>query len=129
MEYTISTTQTFPQVTEILASYLEGEGFAIRCSFDLQSAQGRQTDREANYCILMVKPRHTFDPEQATAVLSIYRREQQVILNLPQSKAVLTNRQTTGTGPTHLQSVLVELLIEQGWWSMEDKELSKGGET
>jgi hypothetical protein len=129
MEYTISTTQTFQQVTKTLASYLEGEGFAVRRSFDLQSAQGQQTDQEANYCVLVVKPLHTPNPEQATAVLAIYRREQQVILNLPQPKAVLTERQTTGIGPTRLQSVLVELLIEQGWWSMEDKDLSKGGET
>ncbi len=120
MEYAIRTTQTFQMVVETLVLALEEKGFTTRRSFDLQSALWARTDQEANYCILMVKPASAPEPCQGTCILAIYQREGQPVLNLLCTVALASRYQTFQGMACSLESALVDLLIEQGWWSMEE---------
>jgi hypothetical protein len=120
VEYAISTAHTFQQIVEALILALEDRGFALRQSFDLQSALGNQAEPGTNYCILMVKPACTSDSDQRTKILTIYQRKDQVILNLPLPSAAATKHQTAEPNAASLEAALVDLLVEQGWWSMEE---------
>ena len=122
MEYTIRTRQTFQQVVETLVSALQDRGFTVRRSFDLQSALWDRTGQEANYCILMVKPASTHEPGQRTRSLAIYQREGQPILNLLRNVALASRCQAFEGTTCPLESALVDLLIEQGWWAMEESQ-------
>jgi hypothetical protein len=125
VEYAIRTTQTFQQVIEALVSALEERGFTVRRSFDLQSALWEQADQGAHYCILMVKPASASDPDQRARILAIYKRKGRPILNLLRTVAPVSHHQIEGVA-LPLESALVDLLVEKGWWSMEESQAVVG---
>jgi hypothetical protein len=128
MEYTIKTRETFQQVVEALISALEDRGFAVQRSFDLHSAldrqagsaASRQVDQGANYCILAVEPASTRHPSQGNRILVIYQHKEQPILSLLRAVVPLPRRPAAETISPPLESALVDLLLDKGWWSMED---------
>lgn len=118
MEYTIKTTQIFRQVIEALILALENKGFSVQRSFDLRSALWDQADQKVNYSILMVEAASTPEPGHESCVLAIYQREEQLILNLSRPCTFLPRHQATEAPLAPLETALVDLLIEKGWWSM-----------
>jgi hypothetical protein len=128
MEYAIKTRETFQQVVETLISALEDRGFAVQRSFDLHSAlegqaesvASRQVDQGANYCILAVEPASMPHPSQGNRILVIYQHKDQPILSLLRAVATLPRHPATEAISPCLESALVDLLLEKGWWSMED---------
>ena len=128
MEYTIRTRETFQQVVEALISALEDRGFAVQRSFDLhsalarqaESAESRQVDQGANYCIRAVELASIRRPSQGNRILVIYQHKEQPILSLLRSVATLPRHPATEAVSPPLESALVDLLLEKGWWSMED---------
>ena len=128
MEYTVNTTHTFQQVVETLISALNDKGFTVRRSFDLQSALEGQADRianrrpeqGANYCILAVEPSSTPHSSQGSRIVMIYQHREQPIVSLLRAAAPLPRRPAADATLPCLESALVDLLLEKGWWSMED---------
>ena len=128
MEYTVNTTHTFQQVVETLISALNDKGFTVRRSFDLQSAlegqadrvANRQVERGANYCILAVEPASTAYSSQGSRIVVIYQHQEQPIVSLLRTVSPLPRRPAAEATLPCLESALVDLLLEKGWWSMED---------
>ena len=128
MEYTVNTTHMFQQVVETLISALNDKGFTVRRSFDLQSAlegqaervANRQAERGANYCILAVEPASTPHSSPGSRILVIYQYQEQPSVSLLRAVAPLPRRPAAEATSSCLESALVDLLLEKGWWSMKD---------
>lgn len=130
MEYVFKADQPFGEAVADLMAALEGREFTVTCNFDMSSALGGQTAPTVNYSVLLVYPflagdRLDTDPSPDAVrphLITIYERGGYLVINLlPTPPMALSPAgEVYSYSEARLKEALVAVLVEKGWWSIDD---------
>jgi len=130
MEYVFKTDQPFNEAVADLMDALEERKFTVHCSFDMNSALEGQTAPTANYSVLLVYPfraSHLLDADSSPEpvrphLVAIYERGNNLVINLLSTPTIAPSPtgESYSFSEARVREALVAVLVEKGWWSMDD---------